>query len=137
MERIKGIMNTSPYRVGIDIVEVQHIQDSIERFGQRFLDKIFTTDEQAYCNSYTHISAAAQSFAARFAAKEAVLKVLRPAGVGLDWRTIEVRRMPAGYCDIQLHQDAAELAKKRGIRALSVSMSHELAYATAIVIADF
>lgn len=130
-------MNTSPYRVGIDIVEVQQIQDSIARFGNRFLDKIFTVDEQTYCNSYTQISAIAQSFAARFAAKEATLKVLRPEGTGLDWRTIEVRRMPAGYCDIQLHQAAAELAKSRGIRALSVSMSHELAYATAIVIADF
>jgi holo-[acyl-carrier protein] synthase len=132
-------MDTSPYRVGIDIVEVQQIQDSIERFGQRFLDKIFTPDEQIYCSSYTHISATAQSFAARFAAKEATIKVLRPDPdeAWLDWRTIEVRRMPAGYCDIQLHHDAAQLAKSRGIRALSVSMSHEAAYATAIVIADF
>jgi holo-[acyl-carrier protein] synthase len=134
---MNGDMLTSPYRVGIDIVEVQQIQHSIERFGKRFLDKLFTIDEQTYCNSYRHISATAQSFAARFAAKEAVLKVLRPEEVSLDWRNIEIHRMPAGYCDIQLHQDAAELAKSRGIRALSVSMSHESAYATAIVIADF
>lgn len=137
MEHHKGDMNTSPYRVGIDIVEVQQIQDSIERFGKRFLDKIFTPDEQIYCNSYAHTSTSAQSFAARFAAKEATIKILRPEGAWLDWRTVEVRRMPAGYCDIQLHHDAAELANSRGIRALSVSMSHESAYATAIVIADF
>lgn len=130
-------MDSSPYRVGIDIVDVQQIQDSIERFGSRFLDKIFTADEQIYCNSYTHMSAIAQSFAARFAAKEAALKVLRPEEGSLDWCSIEVRRMTAGYCHIQLYQDAAELAEKRGIRALSVSMSHEVTYATAIVIADF
>jgi holo-[acyl-carrier protein] synthase len=82
-------------------------------------------------------SGIAQCFAARFAAKEATMKVLRPAeDAYLNWLDIEVRRYPAGWCDIMLYEEAAALARKRGITELSVSMSHEQAYATAVVIAD-
>lgn len=130
-------MRTSPYRVGIDIANVQHIQDSIDRFGDRFLKRIFTSEEQSYCQSLSSASAMAQSLAARFAAKEATIKVLRPDDVALDWRTIEIRRSPGGWCDIELHGPTAELAQNKGIIALSISMSHEENYATAVVIADF
>lgn len=130
-------MNVSPYRVGIDIVLVRQIQESIERFGKRFLDRVFTFDEQVYCRSHASEFAIAQSFAARFAAKEATIKVLRPEKFWGDWRQIEVRRTQDGSCDIILHEAAEELADSRGIAALSLSMSHEGDYATAIVIADF
>jgi len=130
-------MKASPYRVGIDIVDVHHIQDSIQRLGDRFLNRLFTKEEQAYCKIRSNNEATAQSFAARFAAKEATIKVLRPETAMLDWRTIEIRRHQGGYCDIVLHEDAADLAHQRGITALSVSMSHEAGYATAVVIADF
>ena len=130
-------MKTSPYRVGIDIVDVSHVQDSIQRFGDRFLNRLFTKEEQAYCKIFSNSEATSQRFAARFAAKEATIKVLRPETAMLDWRTIEIRRHEAGYCDIVLYDEAADLAQQRGIITLSVSMSHEAGYATAVVIADF
>ncbi|GHO70630.1 holo-[acyl-carrier-protein] synthase [Ktedonobacter sp. SOSP1-52] len=129
-------MQASPYRVGIDLVPVKHIQESIERFGKIYLNTLFTEEEQAYCCSHTSSQAVAQSFAVRFAAKEATVKILRPEPFWGDWREIEVRRAPDGACDIVLHSTAAELAEQRGIYALSLSMSHEIEYATAIVIAD-
>jgi holo-[acyl-carrier protein] synthase len=127
-------MKPSPYRAGIDIVDVRRIQRSIEKFGDRFLNRVFTQDEQSYCLRHAN---SAKSFAARFAAKEAVIKALRPEGIILDWCTIEIRRHPAGYCDVLLYKEAAALAERRGIVALSVSLSHEAEYATAIVVADF
>ena len=130
-------MKASPYRVGIDIVDIHYIQDSIQRFGNRFLNRLFTTEEQAYCKSLANNETMSQSFAARFAAKEATIKVLRPETVMLDWRTIEIRRHQEGYCDIILYEEAADLAQQRGIITLSVSMSHEAGYATAVVVADF
>src|SRR5437764_2474275 len=126
-------MKASPYRVGIDIVNVSRIQDSIQRFGDRFLNRLFTKEEQAYCRILSNNEATSQRFAARFAAKEATIKVLRPEKAMLDWRTIEIRRHEEGYCDIVLYGEAADLAQKRGIIALSVSMSHEAGYATAVV----
>jgi holo-[acyl-carrier protein] synthase len=130
-------MKVSPCRAGIDIVDVRHIQDSIQRFGKRFLNRLFTKEEQAYCQSLSNNEASSQSFAARFAAKEATIKVLRPEAAMLDWRTVEIRRHQAGYCDIVLHEEAADLAQQRGIIALSVSMSHEAEYAVAVVFADY
>jgi holo-[acyl-carrier protein] synthase len=130
-------MKVSPYRVGIDIVDVHRIEDSIQRFGDRFLNRLFTRAEQAYCESLSNNTATAQCLAARFAAKEATIKVLRPEAAMLDWRTIEIQRHQEGYCDIVLYEDAADLAQQRGIMTLSVSMSHEAAYATAVVVADF
>jgi holo-[acyl-carrier protein] synthase len=130
-------MKASPYRVGIDIVDVQRIQDSIQRFGNRFLNRLFTEEEQTYCQSSSDHNVIAQRFAARFAAKEATIKVLRPGKVMLDWRTIEIRRHQEGHCDIALYEEAADLAQQRGILTLSVSMSHEANMATAVVIADF
>jgi holo-[acyl-carrier protein] synthase len=130
-------MKVSPYRVGIDIVDVHRIQDSIQRFGNCFLNRLFTKEEQAYCKSLSNNAAIAQCLAARFAAKEATIKVLRPEAAMLDWRTIEIRRHQEGYCDIVLYEDAADLAQQRGIIAFSVSMSHETEYATAVVVVDF
>jgi holo-[acyl-carrier protein] synthase len=76
------------------------------------------------------------SLAARFAAKEATVKVLRPHDTPFDWRSIEIRRSPQGWCDIVLYEPASTLAQDRGITALSLSMSHENEFATAVVIAD-
>lgn len=130
-------MNMSPYRVGIDLVAVQTIEDSIRSLGKRYLERLFTVHEQAYCCSLQNSRTIAQSFAARFAAKEATIKILRPETAMIDWRTIEILRHPEGYCEIVLYDEAALLAQQRGITTLSLSMSHEADYATAIVIADF
>ncbi|GCE11735.1 holo-ACP synthase [Tengunoibacter tsumagoiensis] len=129
-------MKASPFRVGIDLVAVQQVRESLERYGQRYLQRIFTDDEQSYCLSLATAQAQIASLSARFAAKEATMKVLRIER-GIDWRQIEVRRWPEGYCDLVLSGEAALLAQERGICTLSLSLSHEAEYATAIVIADF
>jgi holo-[acyl-carrier protein] synthase len=118
-------------RVGTDAVAIADVADSAERFGDRYLGRIFTTHELDCCKG----SAAAASLAARFAAKEAVIKVLRPTDVTPTWRTIEVRREASGACDIVLSGDAARLAAEASIEDLSVSFTHEAGLALAVVVA--
>jgi holo-[acyl-carrier protein] synthase len=79
---------------------------------------------------------AAARFAARFAAKEAVVKVLRPIDVRPDWKSIEVHRDPQGWCEINLCDLAHDLATRAGITALAVSLTHDGAYASAVVVAQ-
>lgn len=118
--------------VGVDLVDVSEVLGSIERFGDRYVRRLFTDDEIAYCRSQPQDQA--MRFAARFAAKEATIKVLR-TDARPDFRTIEVRRSKVGWCDLVLHGRAKELAKEAGIDGLSLSMSHEPRYATAVVVA--
>ena len=117
--------------VGIDLVQVSDIARSLEALGERYIRRIWTADEIAYCTSSREMLAA--RFAARFAAKEATLKALRLQDHGLDWRAIEVRQTPAGWCELQLHGDAAALADRAGWISASISLSHEGDYATAMV----
>ena len=128
--------------VGVDLVEVKEVLGSIERFGDRYVRRLFTDDEIAYCRAHSaqsHGDASgaaweAMRFAARFAAKEATIKVLR-TDERPDFRTIEVRRSRVGWCDVVLHGAAKELADAAGIDELSLSMSHEPGFATAVVVA--
>ena len=115
------------FAVGIDLVRVSRIAESIRCFGPRFLNRLFTADEQAYATADPAV--AAERLAARFAAKEATRKALR-LGDGIGWRQIEVRRNPDGACDLVLHDRAAELA---GAAEIALSMSHEGDLATAVV----
>ncbi|MFO0614004.1 MAG: holo-ACP synthase [Polyangiaceae bacterium] len=108
--------------VGIDLVQVSRIAESVALFGDRFLKKIFTDGELAYATSSPAQSM--ERLAARFAAKEATKKALRLEGVG--FRSIEVQRTASGACDLVLHGHSSP-------GALSVSLSHEGDYATAIV----
>jgi holo-[acyl-carrier protein] synthase len=131
-------MQPSPFRVGIDLVSIRQIQDSLANFGTKFLQRIFTPGEQEYCTSLASAEATTQSLAARFAAKEATIKILRPdATDALDWYDIEVHRHPQGSCEIILHGEVAARAHQMGIVALSLSLSHEGEYAIAVVLADF
>jgi len=124
----------SSLRVGVDLVRVADVAASLARFGDRYAARLFTSDERAYCREDE--TRAAERFAARFAAKEATLKVLRPTEYdGIDWRSIEVRRLDEGACEIVLHGEALSLAYRGGIDELSISMSHEADYATATVVA--
>jgi holo-[acyl-carrier protein] synthase len=114
---------------GIDLVEIQRIELTIERYGQRFLDRVFTPEEQAYCQRKRK---AAESFAARFAAKEAGAKALGTGiGYGVTWREIEVVRAPSGRPSLRFHGRAAQIAAQMGMRhaALSLTHSNELASA--------
>lgn len=127
-------MTAASIRVGTDLCSVDQVAESIGRFGDRYLERVYTPDELSYCNSSE--TQRDERLAARFAAKEATLKVLRTAGHRPEWRSIEVVRHVEGWCDINLTGTAAALAKAAGIVSLAVSMSHENDLASAVVIAS-
>lgn len=125
----------SSVRVGTDLVEIATVAEALAAFGQAYLDRLFTPDEIAYCRAGGVETA--QRLAARFAAKEACIKVLRPPDGGIDWRWIEVRKMPGGWCELRLHDGARRLADTQNLSGWSVSLSHERLYAIAVVTATF
>jgi holo-[acyl-carrier protein] synthase len=120
--------------VGTDLVEVAQVAHSLQTFRERYLTRVFTADELAYCLDGRRDPA--RHLAARFAAKEATLKALRQNDEAVDWRSVEVRRRPDGSCEIVLHGGVRALAERLAVDVLSVSMSHDGAYATAVVIAE-
>ena len=107
---------------GIDLVENARIAASIEKFGDRFLHRIYTEGEIAYCSAMAH---PVPHYAARFAAKEAVSKAFG-CGIGktLGWRDMEVTRDELGAPHIVFHGDAVALAAQRGVRTVFVSLTH-------------
>lgn len=122
--------------VGLDLVRVQDVADAIARFGDRYVTRVFTPAEIAYCQA-APAPLDAQRFAARFAAKEAARKVLRPGpgDAGLGWRDVEVWRAPDGGPALRLHGAAADRARVAGFPALDVSLTHEAEWAAAVVTA--
>ncbi len=120
-------------RVGADVVSVHQVAESVESFGPRYLDRVYTEHELGSCRGAP--AARAASLAARFAAKEATIKVLRPRGHQPDWRSVEVRRHSGGWCTLTLSGHAAVLAEQAGIADLSVSLTHEGDIAAAVVVA--
>ncbi|MEG9438055.1 holo-ACP synthase [Edaphobacter sp. HDX4] len=121
--------------VGTDMIEISRIEDSIQRFGDRFLDRIFTSGEIRYCQQKK--KHAAESFAARFAAKEAGAKALG-TGIsrGISWKEIEVRRSPGARPTLHLSGRALEIAGQLGIGQLSLSLTHGRDLAFAVVVAE-
>jgi holo-[acyl-carrier protein] synthase len=121
--------------IGVDIVETTRIESSIERFGDRFLKRVFTQAERDYCSAMPF---PARHYAARFAAKEAVSKAFG-TGIGkqVGWRDVEVQRKETGEPFILLHGSAAELAAKLQVVQSLISLSHSDNYsvANAILIA--
>jgi len=120
-------------RVGTDVVAVHQVADSVARFGTRYLQRVYTEHEISSCTGSPPVRAA--GLAARFAAKEATIKVLRPVGHQPDWRSVEVRRDPRGWCTMALSGHAAALADQAGIADLAVSLTHEGDVAAAVVVA--
>lgn len=120
-------------RVGVDLCSVEAVAESVAAFGDRYLRRIYTDHEIEYCASDPVL--AAERLAARFAAKEAVVKVLRPLGARPNWRSIEVQRDPGGWCELSLTGSAALLAEEASISSLAVSLSHEGDMANAVVVA--
>lgn len=119
--------------MGIDLAEVPRIAESIERFGERFLRRVFTEEEIRYCNSKAN---RVERFAARFAAKEAAMKALGTGwNRGVRWCDIEVSRQPGGRPTIKFYGVAAQFAAKLGTNNISLSLSHtpELAIANVIL----
>jgi holo-[acyl-carrier protein] synthase len=120
--------------LGTDLIEIARIQESLDRFGERFMEKIFTEGEIAYCQRKRQ---AAESFASRFAAKEAAAKALG-TGIsrGITWKEIEVRREAGERPTLHLNGRAAERAAAMGIRHLQLSLTHSREIAMAVVIAE-
>jgi len=119
---------------GIDIAEVPRIRQSIERFGERFLQRIFTEGEIRYCDSKMNRM---ERYAARFAAKEAAMKALGTGwNHGVRWVDCEVMRMPGGRPTIAFHGKAGEFAAKLGVKNASLSISHTAEQAIAQVILE-
>jgi len=118
---------------GIDIVETARIRRLIDEHGAHFLDRVFTAAEQAYCNASRKRSL--EHFAGRFAAKEAVLKVLGTGWRGgIAWTDIEVVKEPSGQPQIRLTGECARIASERGILRWHISISHIETHATASAI---
>jgi holo-[acyl-carrier protein] synthase len=119
---------------GIDIVEVPRLAATVERFGRRFLERVFTPQEILYCESKRN---RIERYAARFAAKEAGLKAIG-TGIqhGVAWHDIEVRREAGGRPMLAFAGKAAEFAARLGVKRVSVSLSHTQQHAIAQVILE-
>lgn len=117
--------------IGIDLVDIGRIRDALEnpRTGNRFRERVFTAGEIDYCERRRRRF---ESFAARFAAKEAMIKAL---GCACDWREIEVVRADAEPF-LKLHGRTAERAAARGVARVHLSLSHSDSHATAFVVAE-
>jgi holo-[acyl-carrier protein] synthase len=119
---------------GIDIAEVPRIRESIERFGDRFLRRVFTESEIGYCDGKAK---RAEHYAARFAAKEAAMKAIGTGwNHGVKWRDVEVCRRPGGRPTLTFHERAAEFAARLGTKQVALSLSHTEHYAIAQVILE-
>ena len=117
----------------IDLIEVERIEATIARYGERFLTRVFTANELAYCRRHAH------QLAARFAAKEAVSKMLG-TGIqhrdGVDWREIEIVSDARGKPAVQLTGKAAQRAAQLNLKSFAISLSHTREHAIAMVIAE-
>ncbi|MGZ9276363.1 MAG: holo-ACP synthase [Candidatus Limnocylindrales bacterium] len=112
--------------LGIDIIRVERIRASLERFGDRFTQRVLTPAERRY------VRARPETMAGRWAAKEAVSKVLGLGVRGIGWRDIEIERLPTGQPAVRLHGRAAIRAEQLRMGRIAVSISHESDYAVAI-----
>jgi holo-[acyl-carrier protein] synthase len=112
--------------LGIDIIKVDRIRAAIEKFGARFSGRVLTSAENRY------VRGRPETFAGRWAAKEAVSKVLGLGVRGIGWRDIEIERLPTGQPAVRLHGRAASRAEQLGMARIAVSITHEADYALAI-----
>jgi holo-[acyl-carrier protein] synthase len=119
---------------GIDIVEVPRVAAALERYGRRFLERIFTAEEMRYCDSKAN---RVERYAARFAAKEAAMKAIGTGWRhGVRWRDFEVQRAPGSRPTLAFSGKAAEFAAQLGMARAALSLSHTSAEAIAQVILE-
>jgi holo-[acyl-carrier protein] synthase len=116
--------------VGVDMIEVERVAQSINRYGERFLKRVFTERELAYCHNRV------TSLAVRWAAKEATAKVLGTGIGAVSWQEIEVVNGPDQRPALQLHGAAADLAAQLGLSHFAISLSHTQDYAIAFVVGE-
>lgn len=120
--------------IGVDFQEIDEVRESVETFGERYLRRVYTAHEIDDCCRIAN--RAAPALASRFAAKEAVFKILKEGDVAATWQEIEVQRLPSGHSVIALRGAAAELAARQGISTISLSLSHNGGIAAAVVVAE-
>jgi holo-[acyl-carrier protein] synthase len=114
--------------IGVDLIEVDRVAQAVEQYGDRFLARVFTDAELAYCGRR------APELAARFAAKEAAAKALGTGIGAIGWREIEVVRATSGQPTLALHGAARDLAQSRGLGEALISISHTREHAIAFVV---
>jgi holo-[acyl-carrier protein] synthase len=120
--------------IGIDVVDCARIESSIERFGERFLHRVFTEGEIAYSNS---MKFPARHFAARFAAKEALSKAFGTGiGKSMGWRDLDVRKKESGEPYVALSGGAEKMAQERGVEKVWISLSHTETIGMATIILE-
>jgi holo-[acyl-carrier protein] synthase len=120
--------------IGIDIIEVNRIQASYDRFGERFLNRILHPNEISYCLSH---KLPGPFLAARFAAKEAISKAFGTGiGAQLGWQDMEVGRKESGEPFVILHEAGEKLLRERGAQSIRISLSHTQQHATAVAILE-
>ena len=125
-DAIPGAVPPGTQELGIDIIRVDRIRHTLERFGERFANRVLTPSERRYVRNRP------ETLAGRWAAKEAVSKVLGLGVRGIGWREIEIERLPTGQPSVRLHGRAARRAEQLGMARIAVSISHEADYAVAI-----
>src|SRR5947208_6005238 len=121
--------------IGIDVIQNERIHSSVQRFGERFLNRIYTEGEIGYCKNcaYPEIH-----YAARFAAKEAAFKALGTGwAAGVKWKDVEVERLPSGRPELHLYGEALNHAASSGATRFHVSLTHDHLVSCAVVILDF
>jgi holo-[acyl-carrier protein] synthase len=116
----------SRHEVGIDLIDIDRITDVLSRYPDRFRLRILTPAEDRYCRGK------AEKIAGRWAAKEAVSKVLGLGVRGIGWREIEIERLPTGQPSVRLHGRAAARSEQLRMGRIAVSITHERAFAVAV-----
>ena len=120
--------------IGVDLVECARIQHSLDRFGERFLQRIFTAGEIEYSQSMKY---PARHLAARFAAKEALSKAFGTGiGKSMGWKDIDIHRKPSGEPFVVLEGSAKQLATDRGVGKVWISLSHTEGHAMAVIVLE-
>ena len=120
--------------IGIDVIQNDRIRDSIQRFGDRFLNRIYTEGEIEYCKKCAQPDI---HFAARFAAKEAAFKALGTGWArGVKWKDVEVVRLPSGKPELHLHGEALTQASAADAKRFHVSLTHDQLVSCAVVVLE-
>lgn len=121
------------FGIGIDVIEVERIDEAVGEFGDRFLTRIFTEGEREYCARQKR---PAIHYAARWAAKEAISKAFG-TGIGeeLGWQDMDICRRPSGEPEVVLHGRGEAFAKENGILQVKISLTHAKLYAAANAVA--
>ncbi len=120
--------------LGLDLMQIERLEQAMTRRGERFLERVFTPGERAYCDRR---AARGAHYAGRYAVKEAVMKALGTGWArGVRWRDIEVERSGGGAPTVRLHGRTLEIARERGIARILISITHDAGVAAAVAVAE-